>query len=255
MPVMAQLSEVPGEKKVVMANRAGRLLRTVKLLLAREKSYDLSSAEGRKGGRRWSKTSSASRWRESCDSLGSGSVLKAEVRRKLENLELELREAEVVTTSPSQLDNLTEGTSERVISPNTARHQATTSKKRTSHKREAPQPKGFTEKKSKETEKEDNCIMCLKERKEISDRNDSRLTAASSQLQQRNSVNKKMVNDTRIQRSKSDAQDKAIDDLSTDFQGLKSKNSSISSKLIKRSMSFNRIFSYSMLNRSKEYRL
>ena len=61
MPVMAQLSEVPGEKKGVMANRAGRLLRTVKLLLAREKSYDLTSAEGRKGGRRWSKTSSSSR--------------------------------------------------------------------------------------------------------------------------------------------------------------------------------------------------
>ena len=52
---------VSGEQKVVMANRAGRLLRTVKLLLAREKSYDLSSAEGRKGGRRLSKSSSTSR--------------------------------------------------------------------------------------------------------------------------------------------------------------------------------------------------
>ena len=52
---------VSGEQKVVMANRAGRLLRTVKLLLAREKSYDLSSAEGRKGGRRLSKSSSSSR--------------------------------------------------------------------------------------------------------------------------------------------------------------------------------------------------
>ena len=54
-------SSVSGEQKVVMANRAGRLLRTVKLLLAREKSYDLSSAEGRKGGRRLSKSSSSSR--------------------------------------------------------------------------------------------------------------------------------------------------------------------------------------------------
>ena len=51
---------VSGEQKVVMANRAGRLLKTVKLLLAREKSYDLSSAEGRKGGRRLSKSSSMS---------------------------------------------------------------------------------------------------------------------------------------------------------------------------------------------------
>ena len=52
---------VSGEQKVVMANKAGRLLKTVKLLLAREKSYDLSSAEGRKGGRRLSKSSSMSR--------------------------------------------------------------------------------------------------------------------------------------------------------------------------------------------------
>ena len=61
VPVMNQLAEVPGEKKVVMANRAGRLLRTVKLLLAREKSYDLCSAEGRGGGRRLSKCSSSTR--------------------------------------------------------------------------------------------------------------------------------------------------------------------------------------------------
>ena len=31
-----------------VASKAGRLLRSVRLLLAREKSYDLSSAEGRK---------------------------------------------------------------------------------------------------------------------------------------------------------------------------------------------------------------
>ena len=61
VPVMSQLGHVPGEKKAAMANRAGRLLRTVKLLLAREKSYDLCSAEGRKGGRRLSKSSSTTR--------------------------------------------------------------------------------------------------------------------------------------------------------------------------------------------------
>lgn len=48
--------QVTGEQKVVMASRAGRLLRSVKLLLAREKSYDVSTAEGRKRGRRLTKS-------------------------------------------------------------------------------------------------------------------------------------------------------------------------------------------------------
>ena len=39
------------EPKIVMASRAGRLLRSVRLLLAREKSYDVSTAEGRRRGR------------------------------------------------------------------------------------------------------------------------------------------------------------------------------------------------------------
>merc|ERR1711997_728349 len=104
-----------------------------------------------------------------------------------------------------------------------------------------------------EAEQEDNCIMCLKERAEISEKDDSKLWRCS---EQRYSASKKMLIDSKVQRSKSDAQDKALEeDLSIYIQGLKSKNSTISSKLIKRSKSFNRIFSYSMLNRSKEYRL
>ena len=96
---------------------------------------------------------------------------------------------------------------------------------------------------------EDNCIMCLQERADISDRNDSKVTAPA---QKRFTANRKTVNDSKVQRSKSDAQDKAV---VGDIQDLKSKHNIISSKLIKRSMSFNRIFSSSMLNRSKEYRL
>ena len=53
--------QVTGEQKVVMASRAGRLLRSVKLLLAREKSYDVSTAEGRKRGRRLTKSVSTTR--------------------------------------------------------------------------------------------------------------------------------------------------------------------------------------------------
>ena len=52
---------VSGEQKVVMASRAGRLLRSVRLLLAREKSYDVSTAEGRKRGRRLTKSVSTTR--------------------------------------------------------------------------------------------------------------------------------------------------------------------------------------------------
>ena len=46
----------------MMASKAGKLLRSVKLLLAREKSYDVSVAEGRKRGRRLTKSVSTTRY-------------------------------------------------------------------------------------------------------------------------------------------------------------------------------------------------
>ena len=51
-----QLELVSGEQKVAMASKASRLLKTVKLMLAREKSYNVSSAEGRKRGRKQNKS-------------------------------------------------------------------------------------------------------------------------------------------------------------------------------------------------------
>ena len=199
------------------------------------------------------------------NSMGSGSVLSTEkhedqdrLRKKLENLELELKAAELVTRLPvCPLGNLNDISNDDVINHNIAIQPSVPSvptvKKRSSHKREAPQPQGLSEKKRLEDEQEDNCIMCLQERAEISEKNDSKLSTCS---EQRYSANKKMVIDSKLQRSKSDARDKSLEeDLSISIQGLKSKNSTISSKLIKRSKSFNRIFSYSMLNRSKEYRL
>ena len=51
-----QLELVSGEQKVVLASKASRLLKTVKLMLAREKSYNVSSAEGRKRGRKVNKS-------------------------------------------------------------------------------------------------------------------------------------------------------------------------------------------------------
>ena len=56
------LTNVSGEQKVMMASKAGKLLRSVKLLLAREKSYDVSVAEGRKRGRRLTKSVSTTRY-------------------------------------------------------------------------------------------------------------------------------------------------------------------------------------------------
>ena len=46
-----------GQPKVVLASRAGRLLRSVRLLMAREKSYDVS--QGRGSGRG---SAPAARW-------------------------------------------------------------------------------------------------------------------------------------------------------------------------------------------------
>lgn len=180
--------------------------------------------------------------------MGSGSVLNTDnneeqqrIRRKLENLELELKAAELVTRKPpSEQDNLNDISHDEAVNHNTVRQQKTA---RRTHKREAPQPRGSS------AQLEDNCIMCLQERADISDRNDSKVTAPG---QKRFTANRKTVNDSKVQRSKSDAQDKAV---VGDIQDLKSKHNIISSKLIKRSMSFNRIFSSSMLNRSKEYRL
>ena len=200
------------------------------------------------------------------NSMGSGPVLSSDkhedqdrLRKKLENLELELKAAELVTRGPvCPLGNLNDISTDGVINHNIIPQPSVptmvpTVKKRSSQKREAPQPQGLREKKRLEDGEEDNCIMCLKERAEISEKNDSKLSRCS---EQRYSANKKMVIDSKVQRSKSDAQDKALEeDLSIYIQGLKSKNDTISSKLIKRSKSFNRIFSYSMLNRSKQYRL
>ena len=61
--------------------------------------------------------------------------------------------------------------------------------------------------------------------------------------------------DARVQRSKSDAQNKVTNEDFVSDTNVKVKHNRIGSKIIKRSMSFNRIFNYSMLSRSKEYRL
>ena len=86
--------------------------------------------------------------------------------------------------------------------------------------------------------------MCLQEKELIRGTRGGRTRASCRE----ESVNA----DIRVDRSKSDAQDKVRKEKE-EADPVKNKNSS--SKFIKRSRSFSRIFNYSMLNRSKEYRL
>ena len=146
---------------------------------------------------------------------------------------MELKAAELVSrNSVSQLDNFNDTNNDDVLKNNETRREKTL-RKRTSPKREAPQPPD----QRVEEEEEDNCVMCVMEREDIRQR-----------LASRPEAHAKLSAVSKVQRSKSDAQDK-------DIEGVKSKNSSLSSRLIKRSMSFNRIFSSSVLSRSKQYRL
>ena len=87
--------------------------------------------------------------------------------------------------------------------------------------------------------------MCLQEKELIRGTRGGRTRASCRE----ESVNA----DIKVDRSKSDAQDKVRKEKE-EADTLKNKSSS-SSKFIKRSRSFSRIFNYSMLNRSKEYRL
>ena len=196
------------------------------------------------------------------------------MRRKLEHLELELKAAELVTRT-SISDNSSSSSKHELTNTTTNNipiQKQQVVRKRSSQKREAPQPKTdglqrLSRKNSRdvneEEEPKENCIMCIKEKTEMSEMN------YNNQFQQRPSSRQRTANkrfdgdgrsssssDGKVQRSKSDAQDKVHnEDFKSDNDARLKNSNSISSKIIKRSMSFNRIFNYSMLSRSKEYRL
>ena len=172
------------------------------------------------------------------------------MRRKLEHLEMELRAAELVTSDVER----SERQSRPVQHPPVVR-------KRSSQKREAPQrPAMNVTRKHSETkasideeEEKENCIMCIRERTE-SLRPGMKTSSSEQRLGNKRPASGSQPSVTelnRLQRSKSDAGDH------TDPGPIMRTNkpNTISSKLIKRSMSFNRIFNSSMLSRSKEYRL
>lgn len=180
---------------------------------------------------------------------------RSRMRRKLEHLELELRAAELVTRA-SLGDHETPGGGPGQHPP--------VVRKRSSQKREAPRPnKLLSRTNSAETQpEEENCIMCIRERSESLGPRMKTSSVSEQRLANKRPVSgcQRSVTDlNRIQRSKSDAQDKhGGDHLGVSQPGAVRNNrntNSISSKLIKRSMSFNRIFNSSMLSKSKEYRL
>lgn len=183
------------------------------------------------------------------------------MRRKLETLEMELRAAELVTSEVKV--ERSERQSKPVQHPPVVR-------KRSSHKREAPPRPAMTvtRKHSSETkasidegeEEKENCIMCIRERSE-SLRPRMKTSSSEQRLGNKRPASGCQPSDSelnRIQRSKSDAGDHlgASCDLGPVMRRTnRNTANTISSKLIKRSMSFNRIFNSSMLSRSKEYRL
>ena len=207
------------------------------------------------------------------------------LRRKLENLELELKAAELVTSDTlDTIDNVPDTNSNK---PNVA-HKHPLVKKRSSNSREPSknvEPKSSTNSRvvrscSKDSLKTrhmtrsssrdsvpdhsvtrdtdgDNCVMCVRERREDVRKASIKLrTPAEQRLANKSLVT--VVADNQpsrtVQRSKSDAQDKLANEDIIISDNVRAKNS-FSSKIIKRSMSFNRIFHNSMLSRSKEYRL
>ena len=179
--------------------------------------------------------------------MGDQEEERSRLRRKLEHLEQELRAAELVTRRDASEDNIN---NEAV-------------KKRVSSKRPAParphhKPVQSVETHSKEDlhspDSSDNCIMCIQERRSEPEHKRGLARQQRCSREQR-TVRRSFLDarDNKLQRSQSDAQDSLTSaHHHSDNNTVRNK---LSSKIIKRSMSFNRIFNNSMLGRSKEYRL
>eukprot|EP00090_Calanus_glacialis_P013982 TRINITY_DN22614_c0_g1_i2.p1 TRINITY_DN22614_c0_g1~~TRINITY_DN22614_c0_g1_i2.p1 ORF type:complete len:826 (+),score=189.98 TRINITY_DN22614_c0_g1_i2:94-2571(+) len=270
-----QLDLVSGEQKVVLASKASRLLKTVKLMLAREKSYNVSSAEGRKRGRKQSKSAFQHRCSGSPCSccpeppLAPGAVLRTasfdtltqfsdtqeihtKVPDKIEASKKETNQAPTATGDKNKKYYLAKPdrlfASKEVTNQAVANHTSYNKTKKTKNL-SRQDSRGSSISINYEQGDEDNCVMCLKE-KEMEGKQSVKTRAAS--IEQR-IHNLEPGADNKVHRSKSDAQEKMLNEKEI-VDSVKSK-SSTSSKFIKRSRSFSRIFSYSMLNRSKEYRL
>jgi len=263
-----QLELVSGEQKVAMASKASRLLKTVKLMLAREKSYNVSSAEGRKRGRKQNKSAYSHRCSGSpclccSQSVVTGTVLRTSVECSEDRMEdkIDILEKETDTAASDNNKKFYLSKQDRLCDAKVETNPDETNKM-TSHYKKSPteylqvkKKKSLSRQSSQgslfssnyDQQEQENCVMCLHE-KEMEGKKCSKTRTTS--IEQR-IHNKENGLDNSLHRSKSDAQEKILNEKEVN-ENVKTKSSS---KFIKRSRSFHRIFSYSMLNRSKEYRL
>jgi len=236
------------EENVGMASKAGKLLKTVKLMLAPEKSYNVSTAE--EGGKRgWTSEKYSEKHRCSenpclfcTKSMDVGPVLRYKHGTKHGTGgtgEIERFSSDNVTVLSYKQDYL----SDSVIEPSTIEHiKANKNLSRQDGCETASNVDHLNEIGEK-------CAMCLQE-KEMEGNKCARNKTASI----KHRIDSKEINDViKLNRSESDVREQewsgkeAIEDCK-----IKSKSKN---KFIKRSQSFQRIFRYSMLNRTREYKL
>lgn len=244
-------------------------------MLAREKSYNVSSAEGRKRGRKQSKTPSAYQHRcsgspcQCCPQpMASGAVLRTSAFDTQE-IQTKVKDRIEAFEKSADVASVTAITGDKNRKNYLAKQERLSASKEESTENASNQPsKKFVvdvplNKKNRNIYKEsaevdeDQCVMCLKE-KELESKKVVKTRATS--IEQKIHKREFGAADNRVHRSKSDAQEKSLHENEPN-DSVKPKSfsnvgmSTGSSKSVKRSLSFSRILNYSLLNRSKEYRL
>merc|ERR1712223_2189636 len=295
---VAPLELATPEAKVVMASKASRLLKSVRLMLARERSYDVSQAEEGKRGREASKTAYQHRCSGSpgpcCpDSSGepvaTGPVLRPLVRRTSSGATAATRTSSRVTVSGSCDKNGSglkvqaasrkpsfgssqgsggSGTRQQLVreergdgaTPRDSNAACKEEKKMVGSYSKNEQAVRMRRNKAEleriemmeEEETDVDAVSCRRERPASEDVLDKEVTVMDQERvreEEKENLRKlKLLHTPEIQ---SFPIHKVT--LVPERESLRAKL--VSSKMVKRSRSFNRIFSYSMLGRSKEYRL
>jgi len=292
---VAPLELATPEAKVVMASKASRLLKSVRLMLAREKSYDVSQAEEGKRGRKSGRTAYQHRCSGSpgpccppCSQpLAPGPVLRPLARRASSG-------ATTATTRSSSGGATTRATSASVTSGNQRQPASRKSSFGTTGgagsrqqlvKEERREREGSSAEKEQvggggvqqvgSYSKNEHTVRLRRnkaeqERREevMEEETDVDAVSCSRQLEHL-PASEDMALDKEEERVMKQEQERKLKLLQCtpeiqsfpihkvtvvpERESLRAKL--VSSKMVKRSRSFNRIFSYSMLGRSKEYRL
>merc|ERR1712223_2253627 len=290
---VAPLELATPEAKVVMASKASRLLKSVRLMLARERSYDVSQAEEGKRGRKASKTAYQHRCSGSpgpcCpDStttkpVATGPVLRPLARRTSSGATAATRTSSGVTVSGCS-DKVGSGLKVQAASRKPSfgssqgsggsgtRQQLVREERGDSNAacKEEKKVVGSYNKNEQvvrmrrnkaeleriemmeEEETDVDAVSCRRERpasEDVLDKEVAVMDQERAREEEKENLRKlKLLHTPEIQ---SFPIHKVT--LVPERESLRAKL--VSSKMVKRSRSFNRIFSYSMLGRSKEYRL